>query len=148
MKLFYVFKSTYFVSVKRTHNKVFSFSQAVPRLSSTLLACWLALPPIPQCLLAGFAPNPPRTSFHSESRTNKLALNTFPLNVKKRGNPTYVKSRIAPNLIWPLCSVFVFQLVSPVPRSEGIGRYCTSPFDNLSSPGVPAGIQNMSFSSL
>ena len=38
--------------LKRTRNKVFSFSQAVPRLSSTLLACWLALPPIPRNLVS------------------------------------------------------------------------------------------------
>ena len=120
-----------------SNNKVFSFSQAVPRLSSTLLACWLALPPIPQ---------EPR--FTRSCAPPSWRLMHFAWNVKKRGNPTSDKSRIAPNLIWPLYSVFAFRLVSPVPQSEGIGRYCTSPFDNLSSPGVPAGTQNMSFSSL
>ena len=72
----------------------------------------------------------------------------FALNVKKKGNSTSDKSRIAPNLIWPSYSVFAFRLVSPVPQSEEIDRYCTSPFDNLSSPDEPSGIQNMSFSSL
>ena len=33
------------------------------------------------CLLAGFAPNPPRTSFHSEPHANKIALKACRFNV-------------------------------------------------------------------
>lgn len=125
--------------LKRTHNKVFSFFFIFASSASIIIDA--------PCLLAGFAPNPLRTSFHSEPRTNKLALNAFSLERKKRGNPTSIKSRIAPNLIWPLYSVCAFQLVSPVPQSEGIYQYCTSPFGNLSSPGEPADTRHKFFSS-
>ena len=93
---------THYMSIKKhssfpTRIRAFSFSQAVPRLSSTLLACWMALPPIPQNLVSLGA-----------THHKKVTLNTFSYNAKKRDNFTPSKNEIAPDFIVTFPYFFAF----------------------------------------